>query len=99
MLVPASALAADGFTSGVTAGEVTSHSAIVWARASRQVSVKAQLATDAGFHNVVRQRVLQASGANDNTVQTTFGGLNPNTTVSLPFCFLGGARAARSASS
>src|SRR4051812_31549759 len=90
MLVPVSALAADRFTSGVTAGEVTSHSAIVWARASRQASVKVSLATDAGFSNVVRQRILQASDANDDTVQTTFDQLNPNTTYHYQFCFVGG---------
>ncbi len=90
MLVPASALAADRFTSGVTAGEVTSQSAIVWARASRPVSVKVVLATDPGFSNVVRQRVLPATGANDNTAQTTFDGLNPNTTYHYQFCFVGG---------
>jgi phosphodiesterase/alkaline phosphatase D-like protein len=90
MLVPVSALGHNGFTSGVTAGEVTSNSAIVWARASRQVAVRAQLATDGGFQNVVRQRTLQASGANDFTVQTIFGGLNPNTTYHYQFCFPGG---------
>ena len=62
--------------------------------------MKAQLATDGGFQNVVRQRVLQASGANDFTVQTTFGGLNPNTTAyHYRFCFRTGARAAPWASS
>ena len=90
MLVPVSALGHDRFTSGVTAGEVTSNSAIVWARASRQVAVRARLATDVGFQNVVRQRILQASGANDFTVQTSFGALSPNTTYHYQFCFLSG---------
>ena len=91
MLVPASAIAADGFTSGVTAGEITSSSAIVWGRANRQASIRAQLATDAAFTNVVRSRVLQASDANNDTVQTTFGQLRQNTAYRYRFCFLDGS--------
>jgi alkaline phosphatase D len=91
MLVPASAIAADGFTSGVTAGEITSSSAIAWGRANRQASIRAQLATDAAFTNVVRSRVLQASDANNDTVQTTFGQLRPDTTYRYRFCFLDGS--------
>ncbi len=85
LLVPASA-AATGFTSGVTAGEVNSDSAIVWARASGQGPVRAQVATNASFQNVVRERVLQADDSNDNTVQTKFAGLNPNAIYHYRFC-------------
>ncbi|OLE36930.1 MAG: hypothetical protein AUG48_05870 [Actinobacteria bacterium 13_1_20CM_3_68_9] len=91
MLVPASAFAVNRFTSGVTAGEVTSTSAIVWARADHQASVRAQVATDGAFQHVVRSRVLQASDSNDDTVQTIFGQLNPNTTYHYRFCFLSGS--------
>jgi alkaline phosphatase D len=90
MLLPASAPAADVFTSGVTAGEITSSSALVWGRANRQASIRAQLATDANFTNVVRSRVLQASAANNDTVQTTYGQLRNNAVYHYRFCFLDG---------
>jgi phosphodiesterase/alkaline phosphatase D-like protein len=91
VLVPGLALAHQKrFTSGVTAGEITSHSAIVWARTNQQASVRANVATDGAFQNVVRNRIVQASDANDDTVQTMFDGLNPNTTYHYRFCFLGG---------
>jgi phosphodiesterase/alkaline phosphatase D-like protein len=91
MLLPASALAADAFTSGVTAGEISSSSALVWGRANHQASVRAQLATDSAFTNVVRSRVLQASDANNDTVQTTFGQLRHDTVYHYRFCFLDGS--------
>jgi phosphodiesterase/alkaline phosphatase D-like protein len=90
MLLPASALGADAFTSGVTSGEITSSSALVWGRANRQASIRAQLATDAAFTNVIRSRVLQASDANNDTVQTTFGQLRHDTVYRYRFCFLDG---------
>ena len=42
---------------------------------------------------------VQATDANDDTVQTTFGQLRTNTAYHYRFCFLDGARAARSAGS
>jgi phosphodiesterase/alkaline phosphatase D-like protein len=91
LLLPASALAQKQFTSGVTAGEVTDHSAIVWARTNQQAQVKAQVAKDAAFQNVVRDRIVQASDGNNDTVQTTFDGFAPNTPYHYRFCFLGGS--------
>jgi alkaline phosphatase D len=88
LLLPASALAT-GLNSGVTAGEITSHSAIVWGRAADQGSVKAQVATDAAFNYVVRQRILQADDSHDFTVQTKFDQLNPATTYHYRFCLQG----------
>ena len=90
LLVPASSLAADEFRSGVTAGEVTNQSAIVWARTNHQAYVKAQVATDSVFQNVVAERTLLASDDNDDTVQTTFAGLSPNTRYYYRYCFSGG---------
>ena len=86
LLVPASPAAATAFTSGVTAGEVTASSAIVWARASQQGSVRVQVATGTSFQNPVRERTLQADGSNDNTVQTKFDGLSSDTTYRYRFC-------------
>ena len=89
LLLPASALAQ--FTSGVTAGEVTYHSAIVWGRAANPGAVKAQVATDGSFNNVIRERILQAESSNDNTVQTKFDSLSPNSTFHYRFCLQGGS--------
>jgi alkaline phosphatase D len=89
LLVPGSALAAQRvFTSGVTAGEITDTSAIVWGRTSQQRMVKAQVATDGAFQNIVKQRTLQASDANNDTVQTKFTGFNPDRTFHYRFCLL-----------
>jgi alkaline phosphatase D len=91
LLVPASALAADGFINGVTSGEVTNQTAIVWAQTNHQAQVRAQVATDTLFHNVVRNRIVQASDTNDDTVQTKFGGFSPNHAYHYRFCFLDGS--------
>jgi phosphodiesterase/alkaline phosphatase D-like protein len=88
-LAPSSALAAQKkFTSGVTAGEITDHSAIVWGRTSQERTVTAQVATDLAFQNVVKQRTLQASDGNNDTVQTTFSRLNRNRTYHYRFCLV-----------
>jgi phosphodiesterase/alkaline phosphatase D-like protein len=92
LLVPGSALAAQKtFKSGVTAGEITYHSAIVWGRTTEERLVKAQVATDPAFQNVVRERFLQASDDNNDTVQTKFDGLNPNATYHYRFCLPNGS--------
>ena len=93
LLVPASAPAqVTGFTSGVTAGEVTAHTAIVWGRTDKPAFVVAQVAKDKAFHNLVRQRSLQATKANNNTVQTLFDGFAPNTTYRYRFCYPGAVK-------
>jgi alkaline phosphatase D len=91
-LTSGSALAAQKkFTSGVTAAEITSQSAIVWGRTSQQRQVKAQVATDGSFQHVVRQRTLQAVAGNNFTFQTRITGLNPNVTYHYRFCLLTGS--------
>ena len=75
LLAPASAPAqVTGFTSGVTAGEVTAHTAIVWGRTDKPAFVVAQVAKDKAFQKLVRQRSVQATKSNNNTVQTQFDG-------------------------
>ncbi|MEK6273118.1 MAG: alkaline phosphatase D family protein [Actinomycetota bacterium] len=90
LLLPASALAQE-FTSGVTAGEITDDAAIVWGRAADPGYVKAQVALDSSFTNVVKQRILRAVVGNNNTVQTRFTGLQPNRTYRYRFCIQGGS--------
>jgi alkaline phosphatase D len=89
LLLPASALAQQ-FTSGVTAGEITNQSAIIWGRALNQGYVKAQVATDGSFQNVVIQRILRADDSNNNTFQTRVTGLQPDLTYHYRFCIQGG---------
>jgi phosphodiesterase/alkaline phosphatase D-like protein len=91
LLVPASALAHDEFRSGVTAGEITDHTAIVWGRTNHAAQVKAQVAKDNLFQNVVRERILTASDTNDDTIQFKFGGFSPDTTYHYRFCYLDGS--------
>jgi phosphodiesterase/alkaline phosphatase D-like protein len=93
LLVPASAPGqVVGFTSGVTAGEVTAHTAIVWGRTDHPAFVVAQVSKDNRFRTLVRQRSLQATRANNNTVQTQFDGFAPNTRYHYRFCYPGGQK-------
>jgi phosphodiesterase/alkaline phosphatase D-like protein len=78
-----------GFTSGVTASEVTAHTAIVWGRTDTPSAVVAQVATDPRFRNLVRQRSLRSTRADNNTVQTQFDGFAPNTRYNYRFCYPG----------
>ena len=74
----------------MTAGEITDQSAIVWGRAAQSGPVRAQVAADNSFQNVVAQRILQAVPGNNNTIQARIGGLNPNRTHYYRFCIQGG---------
>jgi alkaline phosphatase D len=85
-MLPAGAAGTKLYKSGRTAGEITAHSAIVWARAIRPVTVRAQVATDSQFrHKVARARV-KAKPKNDLTVQRKIGGLEPAETYYYRFC-------------
>src|SRR5262245_4658453 len=98
LLVPATAPAqVIGFTSGVTAGEVTAHTAILWGRTDQSGAfVVAQVSKDPVFHSLVRQRSLHETRANNNTVQTQFDGFAPNTTYYYRFCYPGGKKCSAS---
>jgi alkaline phosphatase D len=96
MLVPASAPAAQNpFTSGVASGEVTDDVAIVWGRINSQRSVRAQVATDLAFHNIVKQRTIPATIDNNNTFQTRFDGLDPDRVYRYRFCVPDGSPCSR----
>jgi alkaline phosphatase D len=77
-LTAPSALAAGGFHYGVTAAEITSKSALVWARPDKAGGYTAQVATDRHFSHGLKSRHVKASAGSDLTVQTTFKGLKPN---------------------
>jgi len=92
LLVPASAVAVTGFTDGVTAGEITANSAIVWAHAKGTGATRAEVATDGRFRHVVAQKKVTATKATDDTVQTAIKGLDPGRTYHYRFCVPGKPR-------
>jgi phosphodiesterase/alkaline phosphatase D-like protein len=71
-----------GFPLGVAAGEITSTSARLWARAPKEGHVSLQLlAPGAGTRsNPIRAYSVRASAAEDLTVQRVVTGLRPGTT-------------------
>ena len=91
MAAPAGAA---GFRYGVTAGEVTSSSAIVWTRSDRQGEVVAQISRDRRFRRGVRECERRARGSADNTVQCRFRNLTPGRRYYFRWC-RGRARSAR----
>jgi alkaline phosphatase D len=89
LVVPGSALAAKGFVDGVTAGEVTAHSAILWARAKHPGRVGATVTSQPGAGNSAIGFVvagLRARKSHDKTVKFRIRHLRPNETYSYRFC-------------
>src|ERR671914_330664 len=76
-----SAFAARGFSLGVTAGEVTSTSAVLWAKANRSGGYRAALSARLGPNTAQTIGVigLRARRRDDNTIQTRVTGLRPDT--------------------
>ena len=60
-LTAPSAFAAHGFKYGVTAAEVTSKSALVWARPNKAGGYTAQVSTNRHFSSGVKTRHVKAS--------------------------------------
>jgi phosphodiesterase/alkaline phosphatase D-like protein len=79
LAVPATAQAANGFSYGVSAAEVTSSSAILWAHATSPGRYVARIARDSRFRHVLATAVPSARPTSDNTMQVTVRGLNPGT--------------------
>lgn len=77
VLVFAPAASARGFSFGVTAGEVTPSSAILWTRADRSGAVTLDVSRSKAFRGKLDQSGLVARKGRDNTVQKTVGGLAP----------------------
>lgn len=81
LALPAGAgAAARGFHFGVAAGEVTSSSAVLWARADRPGSYILEVSTDRRFRLHVARRRVAARPSHDNTLQRRVRGLRPDTT-------------------
>ncbi|MEO8091413.1 MAG: alkaline phosphatase D family protein [bacterium] len=89
-LLPAAASEARiNFRSGVAAGEVNAHSAKIWTRATEAGNVRAQVAEDRKFDQIVERVDLQALPENDFTVQTTVAGLGAGDKYHYRFCAAG----------
>jgi alkaline phosphatase D len=84
-VAPASAKV-KGFQFGVTAGEVKNNSARIWGAAEGSGKVRAKLATDRRFHNVVKRKRIKSKGSNDNTIQARIKGLKPDQRYFYEFC-------------
>ena len=69
LLLPSPALAARGFSHGVTAGEVTSSSAKLWGKANRSGTYRLQVSERRRFGHPAVERRVRALRRNDNTVQ------------------------------
>jgi len=87
LAVPGSALGANRFVDGVTAGEVKPHSAIVWARTVNPGSVNAEIrthtrstATGLGILG------LHTTRDRNTTIQHRFTGLKPGRPYTYKFC-------------
>jgi alkaline phosphatase D len=87
--LPAEALGGKYFTDGRTAGDVTAHSAIIWARATQQGKLRGQVATNRSFRHKVARPTLRAKQQNNLTVQREIDGLKPGRTYWYRFCVIG----------
>ena len=89
LTVPAAAAAAPEFRFGVTAGEVKSSSAKVWASVTEAAALDAQVATDSGFANIVAEKPVAATLEHDFTAQTKVSGLKAGKRYRYRFCVEG----------
>jgi alkaline phosphatase D len=78
-LLSASAASADSFSLGVAAGDVTANSAVLWARADQPGGTRLEVASDEDFTHVVRSLKVEATPANDLTVQRRVDELQSST--------------------
>lgn len=76
----AAILTARGFTHGVASGEPSGQSVLLWTRyaASGDTRLRAEVARDAGFTQVVSGGEVVASPANDCCAKVTVDGLEPD---------------------
>ncbi len=75
---PAAAHAANGFSLGVTAGDVRPGSAILWAKANHRGVYTLKVARNRTFTRGLHVRHVRALRSNNNTVQKRVGQLRPN---------------------
>ena len=92
-LCPGAGAKAKGFTYGVAAGDVTSSSAILWAKADEGGTAYLQLRDNGGFGDCGTDGVeaeVKAKKKNDYTVQAKVKKLEPDTAYKYRWCMPGG---------
>jgi alkaline phosphatase D len=100
LIAPGSAGAATkGFKFGVSSGDVSSSSAILWARANKPGQAVLQVVAGGSFKgcdakSAKKRYVVKASKANDLTVQAKATGLKPGRHYKYRWCMSGGRRSA-----
>jgi alkaline phosphatase D len=88
LALPGSAAASKAFPEGVTAGEVTPRSTLLWTRAARPGRVRLNVTTGAAFRIVQRTR-HRARRRDDNTLRVKVTGLDPGRSYRYRFCRIG----------
>jgi alkaline phosphatase D len=93
------AAAPKGFKFGVSSGDVSAHSAILWARANKSGPALLQLKQGGGWGgceiaDAPKRMKVKAVKSNDFTVQTKVGGLKPGRTYLYRWCMSGGRHSA-----
>jgi alkaline phosphatase D len=78
LLLAPPAFAARAFSFGVTAGEVTSSSAVLWGKANKSGTYSLDLARNR-FRGVFQRQSVAAKKGHDNTIQKRVTHLRPNT--------------------
>ncbi|MCD6014827.1 MAG: Phosphodiesterase/alkaline phosphatase D-like protein [Solirubrobacterales bacterium] len=94
---PATGATAKGFKYGVAAGDVSSNSAILWAKASKSGTAEVQIVRKGRFakcdpEDAPGKRRIKAKRSNDNTVEQKVKKLDPDTAYKFRFCMAGGKR-------
>jgi alkaline phosphatase D len=87
-----------GFEFGVTAGEVTADSALLWAKARHGGMVLAQIVDRGGFgrcKGANAAKKVKAEASHDNTVTARVHKLEADTSYKYRFCTPGGRRSAK----
>ncbi len=97
VVAPGASAKAKGFKYGVTAAEVNSTSALLWARATKQGEALVQVASKGGFGKCQTGAAqagasVEATKSNDLTVQIKVEGLKPATAYKYRFCMDGGRK-------
>jgi alkaline phosphatase D len=79
LALPASAMAKGSFSLGVSNGDVTARSAILWAHTTRAGTVTLEVSGNKRFRGALKRKRLHARAGADNTVQSRVTGLKPGT--------------------
>jgi alkaline phosphatase D len=98
-LAPAAGAAPKGFKFGVASGDVSSKSAILWARANKAGKALVQVVQKGSFGgcdigSAPKKMIAKAQKGNDLTVQVKVSGLKPGRTYKYRWCMEGGKRSA-----